>query len=457
MAANTRNSGGVMAYAVAVTLLGVLFVLSLLVAILFKTQVGDAQRRATEAEQKLADVINREEQGLDEVQEAINRSENLTLVGTLLQENRSLKQLINASPSQSLESIKNEMASQNLATGQTFMAEIGKLRSELVAARETAVHHEQQTETAQKQLATIQEEKSELARKYDQAVSQLKGEVTKIHSQHSQHTQQKDSQLDTLEKDLASVRTEKQEKIDQLEESVQQKDQQVAVFQKRIDELKRMLRTGGAGVDPSRESDGTIIAVLSEENLVYIDRGQADHVLLGMTFEVFDESVGVQADEFGDLRGTATIEVISMTENASMARVVRTSRKKNIQEGDLIANIVYNPNTTYSFHVFGKFDIDNTGQATATDRRRIEVMVSKWKGVLAKRLSYSTDFLVLGEEPTLPPPLPPGVIQPEIIEQWTEKMRLYEKYHDLVQEAKSLSVPILNQNRFLTLVGYYQR
>jgi hypothetical protein len=30
-------------------------------------------------------------------------------------------------------------------------------------------------------------------------------------------------------------------------------------------------------------------------------------------------------------------------------------------------------------------------------------------------------------------------------------------YQKLIGEAKTLSIPVLNQNRFLALVGYYQR
>ena len=33
----------------------------------------------------------------------------------------------------------------------------------------------------------------------------------------------------------------------------------------------------------------------------------------------------------------------------------------------------------------------------------------------------------------------------------------YQAYQDLIAQAQSLNVPVLNQNRFLDLIGYYVR
>src|SRR5690606_23185485 len=110
------------------------------------------------------------------------------------------------------------------------------------------------------------------------------------------------------------------------------------------------------------------------------------------------------------------------------------------------------------------FDVDNTGRTSMSDRRRIETMILQWGGKLSqaseednRELSYDVDYLVLGEEPELPTPLPPGTFDPEIIEAHRAKQRRWERYNQLVKEARELQIPVLNQNRFLLLVGYYQR
>ena len=74
----------------------------------------------------------------------------------------------------------------------------------------------------------------------------------------------------------------------------------------------------------------------------------------------------------------------------------------------------------------------------------------------AGRLSPETDFLVLGQEPPLPEE-PRDKTDPVTIENYNKAKSKYETYQNLMVQAKKLSIPVLNQNRFLTMVGYYQR
>jgi len=43
------------------------------------------------------------------------------------------------------------------------------------------------------------------------------------------------------------------------------------------------------------------------------------------------------------------------------------------------------------------------------------------------------------------------------VREHAEATRNYETYNRLANQARELSVPVLNQNRFLALVGYYRR
>jgi len=67
------------------------------------------------------------------------------------------------------------------------------------------------------------------------------------------------------------------------------------------------------------------------------------------------------------------------------------------------------------------------------------------------------DFLVLGELPEMPDKLADDEVNPQVIEVYAKKRKKYQRYQNLVAHAIKLSVPILNQNRFLTMVGYYKR
>src|SRR5690606_6003448 len=98
--------------------------------------------------------------------------------------------------------------------------------------------------------------------------------------------------------------------------------------------------------------------VIRDAPLVYIDIGASEHVLLGMTFEVYDKSSGIVTDEFGTLRGKATVEVVRVEAGSSLCRIVRRDNGSLIYEGDIIGNAVYDPNMTLRFHVYGEFDIE---------------------------------------------------------------------------------------------------
>ena len=170
-----------------------------------------------------------------------------------------------------------------------------------------------------------------------------------------------------------------------------------------------------------------------------------------------DRKGKVEVDPKNNKRGKATIEVMSVGENSATCRIVRQERGRPILEGDLIANIVYDPNVTYRFFVFGDFDLNNTGQSTKTDKQVVERMITEWGGKLGDSLSYDTDFLVLGPEPKKPEELPADVVDFVKRSAYAEAKKEYDRYQDLLKDARSLSIPVLNQNRFLSLVGYYRR
>ncbi len=460
MATNARSNGGAAGYAVAVVILGCLFGLTVVLAAVFKSQIAEHQIAAQEAKSELEQFVARREMNeshmtqLKEKAKAQDRS----VVGMLRAENEKLKRMIDQSPTASLESIENQKKSLQLSSGQTLMSAIVQLQAELAAAKKQAQEAKAQVANAQDAAAQTQAQQQAQATEYEQAVAESNDRIAAVQGQFDRFRSDVEAQRTKFEDHLETIRSQKQQVIDELEGTGEQKDQQVALLKQRIEELTGLLpETGGVGPDPTRQPDGEITAVMPEEDLVYISRGKVDQMMLGMTFDVFDHDGGVVVDEYGDLRGYATIEVISVTDNASLARVVRLQRGRRVDEGDLIANLVYDPNTTYKFFVFGKFDIDNTGRATTTDRRRIETIVNKWGGVLARDLSYSTDFLVLGQEPDFPEPLSPHETDPEVIALRTQQIQTYKKYQDLIASAKTLSIPVLNQNRFLALVGYYQR
>ncbi|MFI4859162.1 MAG: hypothetical protein ACIAXF_00630 [Phycisphaerales bacterium JB063] len=208
--------------------------------------------------------------------------------------------------------------------------------------------------------------------------------------------------------------------------------------------------------------DGEILSVFSSGGQLFINRGRKQGVMLGLTFEVFAANEVIQLSEIGAPRGKATIEVYDLQDDTATCRVVRRSRGAQIVEGDVIANIVYDPNKVFTFYAFGEFDIEYNGGPN--DIGRIQNLVTEWGGLLAELeldedelpvLSPQIDFLILGQTPIFPDE--PDGLDPEEIRVWQAQVRAYEAYQALLDDAKRMRIPVLNQNRFIDLVGYYER
>jgi hypothetical protein len=118
-------------------------------------------------------------------------------------------------------------------------------------------------------------------------------------------------------------------------------------------------------------------------------------------------------------------------------------------------NLVYNTHTQFKFCVFGEFDLANTGSPTAGDVDVIRRLVTQWGGALTDRVNIDTDFLVLGKEPVVSPL--PDSPTPVDQDRHDKAQAAYDKFIQVQTDAIHLNIPILNQNRFLYFVGYYDQ
>ena len=199
--------------------------------------------------------------------------------------------------------------------------------------------------------------------------------------------------------------------------------------------------------------DGTVVDVNPATGTIYLSRGRGDKVPLGITFQVYSVGTAIVPDENGQYpRGKATIEVVGVDPRSSRARVIRGSRGNPIVKGDLIANPVYDPNKSYSFVVFGSFDVNNDGISTPQEAEEIKALIAEWGGTLTQDIAGDTDFVVLGDKPILPPE-PKFDDPPAIISRYQALARAQHKYEELFERAGDTSIPVLNQNRLFTLTG----
>jgi len=213
-------------------------------------------------------------------------------------------------------------------------------------------------------------------------------------------------------------------------------------------------------IDPLlRQPDGYINSVASTD-IVYINLGEGDHIVPGMTFEVYSRREGLPKQD--DLMsaddmpaGIASIEVAEVLSGVSQCRVIKTQIGQHIAEGDLIANLVYDRNTKYNLVVYGDFDLAQSGKPRSSDKQKIEALITQWGGQIQKDINVDTDFVVMGAEPKVENFTADELNDPLTRQIQEDQKTAYDAYQAELEKAEKLGIPIMNQNRFLYFCGYY--
>ncbi len=209
-----------------------------------------------------------------------------------------------------------------------------------------------------------------------------------------------------------------------------------------------------------RQPDGKIIQ-MGKNNVVYIDLGFGQHVTQGMTFQIYDKLEGIPRLEGAaeDLPpGKGSLEIIRVGPGSSECRIIKMNEGQQAQEGDIIANVIYDKNTQFHFKVYGDFDIDHNGMATAAETDVVKRLIVAWGGALTDAIDIDTDFLVMGKEPVVPN-YPKDQLDTDPVKKFEHEnaLKALKAYDDIRNKALELGIPVLNQNRFLYMIGYWDQ
>lgn len=453
--ARARSGGGGSGSAWALVVFGAGFFICLLLAIVFFTQVSGARQGEASAKEKLAKFATPTQQSSPEVEGLTAGGQ--SVVGALLEERDWLRTTIANDPGKSKQEIEASLNSLGVKD-RALLQTITGLQNEESALTELKATLEQELDKARARANEAEQAKSALDQSYKDSLASLGATLKQTTDVLTATQDQIQQQKKVLDGQMADTRSEYTGQIAGLDQQVAEKNAEIRRLLKEIDRL-----TGSFGQDPGpgnlTKADGRIVSMIGGRPEVYISLGRGDRLQMGMTFEVFGANDLVKLEQVEHLRGKATLEVVNVGDAASVARIVRQERGASIKEGDAVVNLAYDPQATLKFYVYGEFDIDGRGVASAGDRDRIISMITRWNGKVADKLTYDVDYLVLGAEPPLPTSPPEGEVDPQMIAKYVEDKREYETYQQLIGEARSvsLSIPVLNQNRFLALVGHYDR
>ena len=347
-------------------------------------------------------------------------------------------------------------------TADSAVGALNTARTEIIS-RQTQINNlNEQVELAR---STLEQERQNLNAERELLNKQL----AEARAQAAQALQGSDADRASKDEQYQQLVSEYNAAVQAATENAQQLTVQIQDLTKRLESSQRELDTlreklGGQRVQTAasvvRQPDGRIVRVAGN-NIAYIDLGQGDQITPGMTFQVYDRAEGIPAP--GDPtsnenlpRGKASIEVIRVGPTSSECRVVNVQPGQTLAEGDLIANLVYDRNTRYNFFVYGSFDLDQNGVATPEDADVIRRLITQWGGALTDQINVNTDFVVLGGEPVVPSFTREDLEDPINLARYNEAQEQLQQYQDVLAAARSLHIPILNQNRFLYFVGFYE-
>ncbi len=303
-----------------------------------------------------------------------------------------------------------------------------------------------------KQATTHDEEMKKQQAASDAALAAAQQAATKNDAAMTQMQADEKAAADKAAADAAQAATD----LNNANQQVSKLTAQIKVFQGRLAGRRADV------INPIvRQVDAKIVRVPNNE-VCYINLGFGDQVTPGLTFEVYDKAEGVPGIPEGATGdealpvGKASIEITHVGTTSSECRIVKISPGAVISEGDVIANLVYDPHIKYNFFVYGKFDLANNGRANDADADVIKRLVTQWGGKLTDKVNVDTDFVVLGSEPVLPN-FSKDELTAENQDKLDKAIAAQNQYNDIKAQAQELHIPIMNQNRFLYYVGFYDQ
>lgn len=304
-------------------------------------------------------------------------------------------------------------------------------------------------ELKQRELARL-EERAEEQRSFADAAAGLSQRVETIQADFSASVQEREGQINDLTGQITQLREEAEQKRKDAEQQIATLDDQVMKLATILVDVREK-EAKLFEQDPSaliRDMDGKILEAVPAAGIAYVSVGRRDRVVQGLTFEVYPPSGRINADG----SGKGTVEVISVGPDTAECRITRYDVADPIVPGDLINNIVYDRRQTTRFVAIGGFDLNGDGVADEGGEDVISALITDWGGTVAAEVDATTNFVVIGAQPT-EPGLPEDA-SPEDEVRAADQKELFDRYQRIRTEATRLAVPLLTQTQFLNLMGF---
>jgi hypothetical protein len=440
---------------VAVTILS-LTTLGFFVAFaVFYGKYSDQSRKLADANAASTEILKQDERNRDDIRILINdaKGNKQSLVAYLMDMQGASMQLASGSKRETATTLLKKMESKNIKDG-NLMAAVDARDSQIANLTGQVNAAEDARKKAMADLAAEVDRMAAVEKSHQQTVDSLTGQVKSLKDEVDTYRTGTDTYKKQLDAQRERLLTEAAEKLKSSQDQLAKASEDNLILVGQLAQLRRQKSNDlYKGDDEAALVDGTIIGANGSEHQAFISIGARQKVVLGMTFSVYSDKNAIRPDHEGNYpRGKATLEVVNVGDTSSTCRITSEVRGNPVVKGDVIANPVYDPNKTYKFVVFGNFDANRDGVATALERQDVAAMIEAWGGKTVEDLTGDVDFLVLGERPVLPA-RPPSDAPLEVVQEFIRRQRDVERYDDLTKRATATSIPILTENRLYTLVG----
>lgn len=311
--------------------------------------------------------------------------------------------------------------------------------------------------------AAYRNESQQLQKSADDSETQKQQLITTVGEQ----LKMKDDEITKLQSQVRTLDGEKANIADELNKVRSEKDEEIGLLERRIDQLVAQLDDY---VRPTFERpDGQIVRVdYTPPGTVWINLGELAGLRKGVTFSIYsqgNQGVGRDLDEVvaagirrrsDDIK--ASIEVVEILgPNLASARILSQKLDNPIHAGDPIYSPAWTAGQTEYFSFVGIIDLDNDGlsdrellhEILKTNNAEVEIEVND-EGELNRedaRLTVNSKFLVIGNIP-----------DPSSFAGFDEKQAQAKKIQDqlskLTDEARKQGIRDVSLRDFLSFMGY---
>lgn len=453
--ASRSNSG--MGVLVALVIFIMLTITLLLLLMLFYTKADKEAQARESAEAAAREFIRQDERNRDDITRLKSEAsaEGKSVVMYLRDQIQTTMRKVAGNANLSPARLGTQLEQLGMAEGESLTGLVTTLRTELKDAQDQIDSLESELNNAHTRLGEEVARREQNQKDYEATVAALKADIDATKARADRYQQQVLQSEQNMDARVQEIRDNLEQRIASLTEQLERRDVTIAGLQDNVTSLQTRLReTSISSVDEGQQTDGEIVRMVGNDE-VFINLGQKQHVVLGMTFNVYGSTSEMRPDAAGQVpQGKATIEVTRIGDTTSTARIIRATPGRAVVEGDLIVNPVYDRNKEYQFFVFGDFDLDGENGTSSLETEIVRSRIKEWGGNIRDQFSGDIDFLVLGVAPTMPLQPRSDATPPEVM-RYRRERQFYDDYQNLLDRAQKLSIPVLNQNRLLTLIGYY--